>query len=193
MNHTRSDDELAIGVQPAQLGLWIFLATVAMLFAAFISAYLIRRAGAAWGAIAMPNALWFNTAVLLASSATLEMARVASRAQAGPRLARQWMSGTVILGLFFLLGQVLVWRLLVQQGIYVPTSPHSTFFYIFTGLHGAHLTGGLVLLLWGRWRLGRVSDPSASRPGASPLGLCATYWHFMGALWIALLLVLVTL
>ena len=193
MNHARRDDELAIGVQPAQLGLWIFMATVAMLFAAFISAYLIRRAGAAWGAIAMPDALWLNTAVLLASSATLEMARRASRKPAGLRLARQWLNGTLILGLFFLVGQVLVWRLLVQHGIYVPTSPHSSFFYIFTGLHGAHLGGGLVLLLWGRWRLGCVSAPVGTRYGASPMGLCATYWHFMGALWIALLLVLVTL
>lgn len=193
MNHARSEDELAIGVQPAQLGLWIFMATVAMLFAAFISAYLIRRAGAAWGAIAMPAALWFNTAVLLASSATLEMARAASRTAASLRQAGPWLNGTIILGLFFLIGQVMVWRLLVQQGIYVPTSPHSSFFYIFTGLHGAHLAGGLVLLLWGRWRLGRVGALSGSRGGAAAMGLCATYWHFMGALWIALLLVLVTL
>lgn len=168
--------------------MWIFLGTVTMLFAAFTSAYLIRRASADWAPIQLPMILWGNTAALIGSSLVLESARSAAREPRPARAARRlWL--TTLLGLVFLGGQLVAWRQLVSRGVFVPTSPHSSFFYIFTGLHALHLCGGLVLLAWTAWRLGRI-EPTVSR---RLLRLCATYWHFLGGLWIFLYLVLTRL
>ena len=181
-----------IGVPPVQLGTWIFLATVTMLFAAFCSAYVIRRAGAGWTPIAMPLVLWLNTALLVGSSLTLEAARSAGRRE-GATGAPRWVLATTGLGLLFLVGQVIAWRQLVTQGIYVPTSPHSAFFYIFTGLHGLHLLGGIAFLLYLSARLARGGPGESSGGDSRLITPCATYWHFLGALWILLFVVLSTI
>lgn len=194
------------GVDPARLGLWVFLATVAMLFAAFASAYLVRMASGSWVAISLPAVLWATTAILVASSAALEIARL----RLGSTGAR-WIAVTLVLGLLFLAGQAAAWRSLQGAGVFLPTSPHAAFLYVFTALHGAHLAGGLiwlgaVLRATARWegstrsratrRLG-ILDRSSLRSGAGDVervvdrvSRCATYWHFMGGLWVFLFAVL---
>lgn len=175
-------------IHPALMGMWVFLATISMLFAAFTSAYLIRRVAADWVPITLPTILWFNTAVLLISSACVEMSRTAV-GRGRWRTAGRWLGLTILLGWGFLIGQLAAWRDLVAQGVFVPTSPHSSFFYILTGLHGLHLLGGLGLLIWVTFRLtGQRSpeDVEARRWSA----LAATFWHFLGGLWIFVFLVL---
>ncbi len=149
------------------LGLWFFLATVTMLFAGFTSAMLVRRTAADWQPLPVPPLLWINTGVLAVSSLTMERARRQARARSGS------VAATALLGLLFLVGQVAAWRQLVAQGLFLSSNPHSSFFYILTGAHGVHLLGGL-------FALGYLL---ARRRG---LNLCATYWHFLGALWIYL-------
>lgn len=170
----------------AQLGLWVFLATVTMLFAAFASAYLVRSAGSDWQTLPMPFILWANTAVLAWSSISLEVSRSALKG-GSLRTARNWLLVTTGLGLVFLVGQLAAWRDLMARGFYVPTNPHSSFFYILTGLHGLHLISGLVLLLYVFRRLWTPVE-SADRPDLT--GLCATYWHFLGLLWIFVFILL---
>ncbi len=175
-----SDSEEHISVPSAHLGLWIFLGTVTMLFAGFTSAYLVRQAGSDWQPIPRPPILWMNTGVLLLSSFLLEM----GRRRASPR---RWVAGATLLGVLFLLGQLLAWRTLRAQGIYLPTNPHSSFFYILTGVHGVHVVGGVIALLSGlvlAWR--NVSEERLFHR----LSLCATYWHFVGGVWLYLLFVL---
>ncbi len=168
-------------VPSAQFGLWLFLGTVTMLFAGFTSAYLVRQAGPDWQSLPRPPILWVNTGVLLLSSVLLEVGRRRRRA------LRRWILGATALGALFLLGQLLAWRMLRAQGIYLPTNPHSSFFYILTGVHGVHVLGGVIALLSVlalAWR-----DASGERT-AHRLSLCAVYWHFVGGLWLYLLFVL---
>ena len=169
-----------------QVGLWAFLGTVTMLFAGFSSAYLVRRSGSDWQAISLPPLLWLNTAVLALSSATLELARYAVLRE---RLsgARFWFLLTTVLGIGFLAGQVEAWRLLAAQGVFLPTSPHSSFFFVLTTVHGVHLLGGIIallILLARLWRPGRQNQIVAFR-------LCATYWHFVDGLWFYTFLLLI--
>ncbi len=172
-------------VAPARLGVWSFLATVTMLFAAFSSALLIRRAAPDWAPIELPTVLWLNTALLVGASLTLERAK----ARGGER-ALFWLLATSVLSVLFLLGQWAGWRLLVQQGVYVPTNPHGAFFYILSGLHGLHLVGGLGFLAAVTLRAaGKIRRPRAT-PLDESIALCATYWHFLGGLWIYLFAVL---
>ena len=72
-----------------QLGVWVFLGTVLMLFAAFTSAYIVRRSGSDWRSIELPGLLWANTAVLIAASLALEAGRMAaSRGKEAPARRR---------------------------------------------------------------------------------------------------------
>jgi cytochrome c oxidase subunit 3 len=176
----------AAAFDPHRFGLWLFLGVVSMLFIAFTSAYLVRRAaGGNWQPLTPPALLWVNTAVLLASSATLEAARRRLRAW-DLAAARRGLTLSGVLGVLFVAGQVWTWRALAAQGVFLSSHPHSSFFYVLTGLHAVHLVGGLAWFARVAARLRRMAEV----PGEDGLGRLAVYWHFLGALWAYLLLVL---
>jgi cytochrome c oxidase subunit 3 len=161
-----------------QLGVWMFLATVLMLFAAFSSAYIVRRTASDWTPIDLPRILWLNTAILVASSLALEGGRRA-RARDHMALARSGLLVTIGLGFMFLVGQLAGWRELVSRGVYLPTSPHSAFVYILTGIHGVHVLAGLLLLIYTvtkTWSPGRTATRLMTAS--------ATFWHFLAVLWL---------
>lgn len=156
----------ATPVDNSQIALYVVLATVTMLFAAFGSSYLVRQGSGDWQHTALPGILWVNTLVLAASSGTIELARRRS----------VWVVVSMILALVFLGGQLLAWQQLAAAGVFLPTSPHASFFYILTGLHAVHLFGGLVLL----------AVAGVTRR-ATTMNCAATYWHFLGLVWIGVL------
>jgi cytochrome c oxidase subunit 3 len=156
-----------------------------MLFVGFTSAYMVRRAAADWRPLAVPALLWWNTAAIVASSATLEVARRRLRGWA-PAGGVPWVYATGLLGALFAVGQVLAWRALAARGYYLETNPHNSFFYVLSGTHLVHLAGGLA---WFGAILARVRR-LARVPGGDGLGLFATYWHFLAGLWIYLLVLL---
>ena len=181
-----TEDEVARREELVRLGLWMFLATVTMLFAGFTSAYIVRRSGSDWRGISLPSILWLNTIVLAGSSLAVEAARwsgsrgrwVASSAAFG---------AAIVLGVGFLGGQILAWRQLMAAGVYLPTNPHSSFFYMLTGAHAVHVVAALAVLVWGGVRTwtGGSRDP---RGWAAMMGICRTFWHYLGAVWVYLFL-----
>jgi cytochrome c oxidase subunit 3 len=183
----------------ARTGVWIGIATITMSFAAYTSALMVRQSASPdWRHFSLPPVLYLNTLLLLASSATLDAGRrrllagwggtggvAAAVGPAGSR-APGWLYLTLGLGLLFIAGQLLAWRQLAAQGLYLATNPSSAFFYIFTALHALHLLGGIAALVYLLGRLRRA----AGWPPAGALGATTLYWHFMGVLWLYLLLVL---
>jgi len=128
-------------------GMALGIVSILMFFMALASAFLVRRGNGGWIPVHIPTLMWINTVVLLASSATLELAR--------HRLAQGRLSDyknlwllTTILGAGFLVGQIVAWRQLVAEGIYLASNPASSFFYIFTGAHALHLFGGVAALIY---------------------------------------------
>ncbi|MGH9742160.1 MAG: cytochrome c oxidase subunit 3, partial [Candidatus Acidiferrum sp.] len=87
-----------------------------------------------------------------------------------------------VLGVLFLIGQLVAWRQLVDAGFYLASNQASSFFYIFTGLHGLHLLGGICALLFVSFR--KFERASVSRAVAAEI--VSYYWHFMDGLWIFL-------
>ena len=166
-----------------KLGLWMFLATVTMLFAAFTSAYVVRRSGADWRHVALPSILWLNTLVLAASSVALEAGRIG-----GER--GRWLSASAAVALAFLLGvgfvggQYAAWRQMVAAGVYLPTSPHSSFFYMLTAVHATHVVAALVVLAWAG--VATIRGSLNPRIWAARMTLCRTFWHYLGAVWLFL-------
>ncbi|MHB8732020.1 MAG: cytochrome c oxidase subunit 3 [bacterium] len=169
-------------VSAAVIGMAAALTAVTMLFVAFTTAYLARRQEPGWGTVAMPPVLWLTTALLLASSGTLEWAR--RRIAAGDiRGLRRGLTATAWLGGAFLVGQIAAWRSLAAQGAYISSNPHSGFFYLLTGAHGVHLLGGLAALGIIVWKAHAGRYGVASHAG---IGVFALYWHFMDLLWLYL-------
>lgn len=171
------------------LGMGLGLTSISMLFIALTSAYIVRHGlSSDWENVRMPPVVLVNTMVLLASSITLEKTRRAL--QPGGGTAQGWLIGTLLLGVAFLTGQLVAWRQLAAEGIYLGTNPHSSFFYMLTATHGVHVLGGIAglsCLVWrgGRW-LGRPSWPRQRRWFETT----ALYWHFMDGLWIYLVVLL---
>ncbi len=163
-------------------GIAIGIVSVLMFFMALASAFLVRKGGSDWVPVHIPTLLWINTVVLLASSGTLELARKRLAQSDVVGFKRFWLV-TTILGVVFLIGQVVAWRILVKEGIYLASNPASSFFYIFTGAHGLHLLGGVCALIYVARR--NYDAAKITRPVAAEV--TSYYWHFMDALWLFLL------
>ncbi|HTZ73675.1 MAG TPA: cytochrome c oxidase subunit 3 [Candidatus Aquilonibacter sp.] len=164
-------------------GMLVALGGILMFFTALFSAWIVRKGLSASQLdvpIALPTALLgLNTAVLLASSATLEIARRKMRAGSIAKF-RQWWCVTTALGISFLAGQLAAWRALAVQGLYLASNPDASFFYLFTGAHALHLLGGVVGLLLVAFKpLKQLTLRSATR-------VSAMYWHFLTIVWIAI-------
>jgi cytochrome c oxidase subunit 3 len=180
------DPPSSFPISKGQIGVWILLTAILMLFAGLSSAYIVLRGVPAWQNIELPSLLWPNTAILLMSSVAIEISRRAIQRGDTPSMKR-WLAVGGGLGLAFLAGQLAAWRQLVNAGVYLPSTLQSSFFYILTGLHGLHLLGGVIAL---GWLLSRAFNNRLSAVNHEPLKLCALYWHVMDAIWIYLFLLM---
>jgi cytochrome c oxidase subunit III len=160
----------------------IGIISVLMFFMALASAFLVRKGSPDWVPVRIPALLWFNTAVLVLSSGTLELARKRLALTDLLGFKRYWAL-TTALGFVFLIGQLVAWRILVGQGIYLASNPASSFFYIFTGAHAVHLLGGIGGLVY----VGHRNYDRARITRAVAAEVTSYYWHFMDALWLFLL------
>ena len=178
-----------------RIGMAIALAPILMVFVAFTSAYIVRQGlGEDWRATELPDILWINTAILLASSLTLELAR-RSLAREAPLAAvpavpgvapvqstsAPWLPITLVLGLGFLAGQWMAWGQLARQGVFISSNPSSSFVYLLTGAHAIHLAGGVLALLYAA-ATAMLSQGWERR--RMVVDVTSWYWHFMAALWI---------
>jgi cytochrome c oxidase subunit III len=190
----------------ARLGLAVALAPIIMLFVSFTSAYIVRKGLPSldvststyvheWLPVNLPFVLLaMNTVILLVSSLTMELARRQITRQAalapvksipGVSLGQEkevpWLGITVVLGLGFLIGQWEAWQELAARGFYLATSASSSFVYLLTGTHAAHLIGGVLALSYAAGT-SLLDKPVEAR--RIVVDVTAWYWHFMALLWI---------
>jgi cytochrome c oxidase subunit 3 len=159
-----------------------------MLFVGLTSSLVVRRGFSGdWTPISLPKILGWNAVILLVSSYAFEKARRALEADSF-RIFQQWLWVTAVLGTGFLIGQWLAWRELAAQGVFLASNPSSSFFYVLTATHGTHLIGGIAALTYLTIRATRNEFGATRR---SALKATAVYWHFMDALWVYLLFVLI--
>jgi cytochrome c oxidase subunit 3 len=174
-------------VQRYKLGVWIGIGGIVMMFAAFTSAMVVRSGlSGDWRPIELPRVLWLSTVVLLISSFSIEKARRAMWRDESAGLQR-WMTVTAGLGALFLTSQLAAWQQLAARGVFVATNPSSSFFYLLTAAHGAHLLGGLLTVGYVTLRVWR---PSFWPTRAAAVEGATLYWHFMDGLWVYLLVLL---
>ena len=173
------------------LGMWLFLATLTVLFLASIVGYLVVRLKAPdWppkGMPRLPGGLWLATGLLLGASVAVHRALRSIKAEARVACTR-WLAATLGLGSAFLAVQSLNWFRLIRLHLMAATNLYAFTFFMLTGLHAAHVIGGVALLavVWSRSKRGRYD--SGHHPGVT---YAAMYWHFLDAVWLVLFAVLV--
>ncbi len=177
-------------IATGRFGMRLLVAALSMLFAASLVAYaLIRSRAAVWppaGVPALPDTLWISTVLILASSVTMQAALRAARAGRAGAL-RTGMLLTTLLGILFLVSQTLNWFSMVAAHLTARTDLYGFTFFILTGLHAAHVVGGLIPLAVVTRRAFRGRYSAAFHPGVE---YCAIYWHFLDVVWLVMFAIL---
>jgi len=193
----------------ARLALAVFMTPVCMLFLSFTIVYLMRRGFLSsdmppaaylrgWVPVRLPwLLLLLNTAVLLLSSITIDLARRSITREAalaplasmpgislGEERRLPWLGLTTSLGLLFLGGQLLVWNNLSRRGFHMTGGTSSSFIYILTAMHGLHLGGGIIALLFANIAALQHRRVESRR---IIVDVTSWYWHCMAVLWIYIL------
>jgi len=171
-----------LAMNPKKFALWLFMATVVMLFASWTSAYIVRQAEGNWQFFELPGIFTFSTGIILISSITMQIGYFAAKSNSTGRLQLMLII-TAVLGVIFLVAQVLGWGDLVSKSVYFVGNPSGSFVYVITGFHGLHIVSALIFLL--------IVMRSASRDlihsgNLAQIEMCTTYWHFLGFLWVYL-------
>ncbi len=170
-------------------GMAVFVFTEVMVFAAFLSAYLIVRNSAppgSWPPADQPRLPFektaWNTLALLASGALVALAQRALQRR-GQAAARAPLTAGVGLGALFVLLQGAEWSALLREGLTLSSSQVGGFFYLIIGCHALHAVGALALLVW-CW-----SSLLAERMPAARFGAAQLFWYFVVLVWPVLWLV----
>lgn len=181
--------DMSAGTRPAiRTALLVFLGVASSLFVLFVSAYAMRLSLVDWTPLPRPQLLMVTTALLVFASLAMEWTVRAG--QRGDLVGvRRGLAAGGALTFAFIVGQLYVWKQMVDAGYLVSTNAATAFFYLFTAVHGLHVVGGLVA--WARaWsRAWRAVSTESTR---LLVRLCATYWHFLLAVWLVLYALLVS-
>jgi len=184
----------AAGIAAERVGLWLFLAVVTSLFSLFAIMYAERSGYPDWRPVPDPQLLWINTIFLVLGSVAFQRARGAANRESLAGVKVNLTAGGVFT-IVFLVGQLIAWNQLTNDGYFLATNPANTFFYLITGLHGLHLLGGL--WVWARttnsvWQGLQSLDVTEVAGLRLSIQLCSVYWHFLLILWLMLFYLLTT-
>ncbi len=172
-------------IHPHKLALWIAIGSIIMMFAAFTSAYVVRRAAGNWLEFRLPDIFMVNTAVILLSSITIHLAYTGFKHGKEQRY-KGMLIATFILGLLFVVLQYKGWEALTAIGATFTVNPSSSFIYVISGLHAAHVLGGIAALTVALTHAYVLPyKPTLRRK--QRFELVVHYWHFVDILWIYLM------
>jgi cytochrome c oxidase subunit 3 len=174
-------------MHPKKFAMWLFVASVGMLFASLTSAYIVRQAEGNWLYFDLPVSLYWTSGIILVSSISMQLAYWAAKKDQLDKV-KILVSITLVLGLAFLVGRVQAWKELVAHNVYLVGNPSGSFLYILTGLHGLHIVSAIIYLIIVIVSAYRFKIHSRS---LAQIEMCATYWHFLGGLWLYLFIFLI--
>jgi len=178
--------DTATGVSNTKLAMWLFLSSDCLFFGAFISAYLFYRGRSQPGPhpadvynIPFTSVTSF---ILLMSSLTMVLA-LAAIMRGDYRRLRVWLLATALFGATFIGGQVFEFTEFYREGLSLDKNLFGSTFFVLTGLHGAHVTAGIIWLvsLWGLAVQGRLTSRESER-----VEIAGLYWHFVDVVWIVI-------
>jgi cytochrome c oxidase subunit 3 len=169
-------------INPTKFVLWLLIVASIMLFAAFTSAYIVRRGEGNWLIFELPSLFMYSTAIIAASSIAMQWAFMAAKKDNLTSL-KTGLGITLALGIAFAISQWFAWKQLVANNIHLVGNPSESFVYIISGVHLLHMLGGLVFLLI---VLVKTFQYKVHKKNLLTINLCTTYWHFLGLVWVYL-------
>lgn len=171
-------------IHPHKYSMWIAMASITMMFMGFTSAYVVKRSQANWQRFELPAIFWVSTAAILLSSLTIHLSLRQFRERNMIRY-KQLITLTAALGIVFAVCQIIGFSDMTSHGLTLDSTVSASFIYVIVGMHILHVIGGVValIILFARAFRTRIRTYSAV-----PIEVVATYWHFVDALWIYLLI-----
>jgi cytochrome c oxidase subunit 3 len=197
-----------VGMPKAKVGLLVILSVVGMLFTLFFSSHFMRQEINDWRSMPMPTVVWVNGVLLLAASVYLQFALIAARRQdlvlqtavasdqghlhiaTDPKTnisVKSLLLYACGLTIAFLIGQLIAWYRVADNGFLLSSNPANSYFYVLTGLHAIHILGGLFALFH---TTALVLNGNHDPKMTSKIDLCALYWHFLFFIWCLMIFVM---
>jgi cytochrome c oxidase subunit 3 len=175
--------------QALKFALWIGMGSIAMMFAALTSAYLVRKPAGNWYEFKLPVQFFISTLIIVMSSLTIEWAYKSFKNGAEQKY-RLGIFLSFCLGLAFIYTQVAGWQALTASGITIDLNVSGSFLYVLTGIHAVHVLGGIAILT-ASLLISWTTQFEVTRMRTLKLDLVRQYWHFVDLLWIYLLIFLI--
>ena len=173
-------------IHPYKFNLWVAIGSMVMMFAGLTSAYIVKRNQSNWEDYPLPNEFFFSTIAIVLSSVTIILAKKAFNNRLMARY-RKLTLATLILGITFVILQVLGFSHMWNIGLTLNSTVSVSFLYVIVGFHAIHVTGGIIALI-----IMSLQAFNSKRKNYSSISvdLIGTYWHFVDILWIYLLIFL---
>jgi cytochrome c oxidase subunit 3 len=173
-------------IHPLKLTLWVGIASIIMMFAAFTSAFVVRRSAGNWYEFKLPDIFFLNTLVLVVSSVALHLSYMAFL-KGNEKRFKSLLLVTFVLGIAFVVLQYKGWEAMNAMGATFTVNPSSSFIYLISGVHAAHVLGGIAALTVAIvFAFALPFKPTPRRQ--LRLELVVQYWHFVDILWIYLII-----
>jgi cytochrome c oxidase subunit 3 len=172
-------------IHPHKFTLWVAIGSILMMFAGLTSAYIVKRSQVSWLMIEIPLIFWYSTVAIIASSVAIQLSLKALK-QRNMIIYRRWLVITAVLGVLFLVLQVIGFAQFKASDIRLVgagSNASYSFLLAISGMHGLHVLGGVIALVIIAIRAVSISKRNYS---TLPLEIAATYWHFVDILWIYL-------
>jgi heme/copper-type cytochrome/quinol oxidase subunit 3 len=185
--HAHGHAATGTGTTNPKLAMWVFLSSECLFFGAFISTYLLYR-GRAPANTPQPKDVYnipftsVTSFILLMSSLTMVLALAAIQ-RGDHRRFRIWIVATGLFGMLFIGGQIFEFTEFYREGLALRTSVFGSSFFVLTGIHGAHVTAGIIWLLslWGLSMQNRLHVQDSEK-----VEIAGLYWHFVDIVWIVI-------
>lgn len=174
--------------------IWLFIVASSMLFIAFTSAYWVQRTDGirnnAWLQFDLPVQFWISTSIVVVSGVFMQLAYRAAKNDDVYKVP-SLLTITLLLGIAFCISQIFAVGDLISRGYYFSNKEAgdiaASWVYVIPGAHLLHIVGGLILIIVGIVKASRLE---VHKKNLTFINICKTYWHFLGIVWIFLILFL---
>jgi len=182
VNTKFESEEKQYFIHPLKFLLWLMIVASVMLFAAFTSAYIVRRGEGNWFVFDLPQIFNYTTLAIFLSSVTIQSAYYFAKRDELNRL-KYFLTVTLVLGILFVAGQWIGWKQLVAKNVHFVGNPSESFIYVITGLHLFHIIAAIIFLCV---VLVKSLQLKVHKKNMLWMNLSTTFWHFVGVMWIYL-------
>ena len=176
-------------IQALRFAMWIAMVSIVMLFGAFTSAYLVRKPVGNWYEFKLPIQFLYSTIIIVLSSLSLELSYKNFKNNVSSQY-KIYLTISFLLGIAFLISQAMAFQYMMGIGLFIDLNVSVSFLYVIAGMHGLHVLGGIIAIVISML-VAFTTTLQVTEFKILKFDLLRQYWHFIGVLWIYLLVFLI--